>query len=48
LIGARDLDTGLWRINLRKERQQPQQAVANNVYELRNKGALVNNDIHLT
>jgi hypothetical protein len=42
LSGARDLDTGLWRINLRKEHQQPQQAVANNVYELRNTGALVN------
>jgi hypothetical protein len=36
------LDTGLWRINLRKEQQQPHQAVANNVYELRNTGALVN------
>jgi hypothetical protein len=33
---------GLWRINLRKENQQPQQAVANNVYELRKTGALVN------
>jgi hypothetical protein len=32
LSGARDLDTGLWRINLRKENQQSQQAVANNVY----------------
>jgi hypothetical protein len=42
LSGARDLDTGLWRINLRKENQQPQQAVANNVYELRNTGELVN------
>jgi hypothetical protein len=42
LSGARDLDTGLWRINLRKENQQPQQAVANNVYELRNTGALFN------
>jgi hypothetical protein len=42
LRGARDLDTGLWRINLRKEHQQPQQEVANNVYELRNTGALVN------
>jgi hypothetical protein len=41
LSGARDLDTGLWRINLRKENQQPKQAVANNVYELRNTGALV-------
>jgi hypothetical protein len=42
LSGARDLDTGLWRINLRKEHQQPQQALANSVYELRNKGVLVN------
>jgi hypothetical protein len=42
LKGARDSDTGLWRINLKKEHQQPQQAVANNVYELRNTGALVN------
>jgi hypothetical protein len=42
LKGARDLDTGLWRINLRKEHQQPQQAVANNVDELRNTGASVN------
>jgi hypothetical protein len=42
LSGARNLDTGLWRINLRKENQQSQQAVANNVYELRNTGALVN------
>jgi hypothetical protein len=40
--GARDLDTGHWRINMRKEHQQPQQEVANNVYELRNTGALVN------
>jgi hypothetical protein len=39
---ARDLDTGLWLINLRKENQQPQQAVENNVYELRNTGALIN------
>jgi hypothetical protein len=36
LSGARDLDTGVWRINLRKENQQPQQALANNVYELCN------------
>jgi hypothetical protein len=42
LSGAGSLDTGLWRINLRREHQQPQQAVANNVYELRNKGAFVN------
>jgi hypothetical protein len=36
LKGARDLDTELWRINLRKEHQQPQLAVENNIYELRN------------
>jgi hypothetical protein len=42
LRGARDLDTGLWRINLRKKYQQTQQEVANKVYELRNTGALVN------
>jgi hypothetical protein len=41
LSGARDLDTGLWRINLRKDNQQLQQSVENNVYELRNTGALV-------
>jgi hypothetical protein len=42
LSGARDLGTGLWRINLREKHPQPQQPVANNVYELRNTGALVN------
>jgi hypothetical protein len=42
LSGARDLDTGLWRINLRQDNQQLQQAVSNNVYELCNTGALVN------
>jgi hypothetical protein len=45
LRGARDLNTGLWQINLRKEHQHHQQhshEVENNVYELRNKGALVN------
>jgi hypothetical protein len=41
LSGARDLDTGLWRINLRKDNRQLQQSVSNNVYELRNTGALV-------
>jgi hypothetical protein len=41
LSGARDLDTGLWRINLRKDNHQLQQPVANNVYELRKTGALV-------
>jgi hypothetical protein len=42
LKGARDLDTGLWSINLRKEYQQHPHEVANNVYELRSTGALVN------
>jgi hypothetical protein len=41
LIGPRDLDTGLWRINLRRDSQQVHQTVANNFYELRNTGALV-------
>jgi hypothetical protein len=40
--GARDLDTGPWRINLRMEHQQHPHEVANKVYELRNTGALVN------
>jgi hypothetical protein len=41
LSDAQNLDTGLWRINLRKYNQQLQQSVANNVYELSNTGALV-------
>jgi hypothetical protein len=41
LSGARGLDTGLWHINLRKDNQQLHNFVANNVYELRNTGALV-------
>jgi hypothetical protein len=41
LSGAWDLDTGLWRINLRKDKQHLQQSVANNVYELCCTGALV-------
>jgi hypothetical protein len=36
------LDTGLWRINLHKETQHNTIASENNVYELRNTGALVN------
>jgi hypothetical protein len=36
------LNTGLWRINLRHEHQKHSAGVANNVYELRNTGALVN------
>jgi hypothetical protein len=35
------LDTVLWRINLKQDNQQIHQPVANNVYELRNTGALV-------
>jgi hypothetical protein len=42
LKGARDLDTGLWRINLRKEYQQHTHEVANNAYDLRNTESLVN------
>jgi hypothetical protein len=42
LKGIRDLGTGLWRINLRKNEPQSPIATANNVYELRNTGALVN------
>jgi hypothetical protein len=41
LSDARDLDTGLWRINLKNDKQQLQKSVANNVYELCNTGALV-------
>jgi hypothetical protein len=41
LSGPRDLDTGLWRINLKQYNQQIYQSVANIVYELRNTGALV-------
>jgi hypothetical protein len=40
LSGPRDLDTGLWRINLKQDNQQVHQPVANNVYELRNTRAL--------
>jgi hypothetical protein len=40
LSGPRDLEHGLWRINLKQDNQQIHQPVANNVYELRNKGAL--------
>jgi hypothetical protein len=35
LKGDRDLDTGIWRINLRKEHQKHPHEEANNVYELR-------------
>jgi hypothetical protein len=35
LSRAWDLDTGLWRINFKNDKQQLQQPVANNAYELR-------------
>jgi hypothetical protein len=41
LKGQRDLNTGLWRIKLRHEKPQHTIYVANNVYKLRNTGALV-------
>jgi hypothetical protein len=37
----RDLDTGLWRINLKQTYNHIPEPIANNVYELRNTGALV-------
>jgi hypothetical protein len=41
LSGPRDLDTGLWRINLKQDNQQIHQPIEHNVYQLRNTGALV-------
>jgi hypothetical protein len=41
LNGPRDLDTGLWRINLKQNNNYIPEPIANNVYELRNTGALV-------
>jgi hypothetical protein len=41
LSGPRDLDTGLWRINLKRDNTHIPEPIANNVYELRNTGALV-------
>jgi hypothetical protein len=41
LSGPRDLNTGLWRINLRQTNKHIPEPIANNVYELRNAGALV-------
>jgi hypothetical protein len=42
LKGKRDLNSGLWRINLRHENFQHTVSVENKIYELRNTGALVN------
>jgi hypothetical protein len=36
--GSPDLDTGLWRINLKRDIPKP---IENNIYELRSTGALV-------
>jgi hypothetical protein len=41
LNDPRDLDTGLWRINLKQTNNHIPDPIANNVYELRNTGALV-------
>jgi hypothetical protein len=41
LSGPRDLNTGLWRINLRRTNNHKPDPIANNVYELSNTGALV-------
>jgi hypothetical protein len=41
LSGPRDLTTGLWRINLKQPIKAMPDPIANNVYELRNTGALV-------
>jgi hypothetical protein len=41
LSGPRDLDTGLWRINLKQRNNHIPEPIANNVYELRNTVSLV-------
>jgi hypothetical protein len=41
LSGPRDLNTGLWCINLKQPNNRIPDPIANNVYELRNTGALV-------
>jgi hypothetical protein len=41
LSGPRDVTTGLWRINLKQPNKTITDPIANNVYELRNTGALV-------
>jgi hypothetical protein len=39
LSGPRDLNTGLWRINLKQTNNHKPEPISNNVYELRNTGA---------
>jgi hypothetical protein len=41
LSGPRDVATGLWRINLKQTNKPIPNPISNNVYELRNTGALV-------
>jgi hypothetical protein len=41
LSGPQDLNTGLWRINLKQTHNHIPQPIAKNVYDLRNTGALV-------
>jgi hypothetical protein len=41
LSGPRDVTTGLWRINLTQPPKHIPDPIANNVYELRNTGALI-------
>jgi hypothetical protein len=41
LSGPQDLNTVLWRINLKQTNNHKTEPIANNVYELRNTGALV-------
>jgi hypothetical protein len=41
LSGPRDVNTGLWRINSKQTNKHIPDPIANNVYELRNTGALV-------
>jgi hypothetical protein len=41
LTGPRDVTTDLWRINLKQTNKPIPDPIANNVYELRNTGALV-------
>jgi hypothetical protein len=41
LSGPRDLNNGLWRINFKETNNHIPEPIANNVYELRNTGALV-------
>jgi hypothetical protein len=41
LSGPRDLNTGLWRINLKQTNNHKPEPISNNMYELRNTGAVV-------